>query len=139
MPSNYQNKDQVIHWENLDALCWLDSALSLIVYNTSIKQLVSKTQNNEDSLLKYLVEQFEKAQYLAEFDQINAKKILEDVRRLVWTFLSPKMKCTLGVNDSPLFALPLLLRETDSTAKKCVQEYQCEFHCEECGHTQSTR
>lgn len=131
--------NKVIHWENINALCWLNSALSVLVHNNTIKHLISRIQTSENALLKCLVDQYAKAQYLSEVDIINAKKVLIDVRDLVWTYLSPKMKCTLGVNDSPLFALLLLLRENSMTADRCIQEYTCKFTCQSCRYMETTR
>lgn len=82
---------------------------------------------------------YTKAQELVLLDLSGAKKILTDVRHNIWTYLAPKMKCSLGVNDSPIFALPLLLKENGGTLKNCLQDYSWEFGCDLCGFVEKTR
>ena len=44
----------------------------------------------------------------------EASLLLEDVREQVWQSISSKLRCQKGKDDSPVFALPLLLRESQS-------------------------
>ena len=44
----------------------------------------------------------------------EASLLLEDVREQVWQSISSKLRCQKGRDDSPVFALPLLLREYQS-------------------------
>ncbi|XP_031556566.1 SUMO-specific isopeptidase USPL1-like [Actinia tenebrosa] len=130
--------EHFINWENVDALCWLHCTLSLIVHNKTLRNLVSTIQT-PNSLLKSILDCYFKAQQLALSDLTTAKKILEDIRQNVWMYLAPKMKCSLGVNDSPIFALPLLLNDNGVTLEKCLQEYTWEFSCDLCGFEEKTR
>jgi hypothetical protein len=134
----HENQEQFINWENDQALCWLDSTLSLLVHNWTFKQLANTIQS-PSSLLRSILEKYTRAQRLGLSDLPNAQRILNDVRHAVWTYLSPKMKCALGVNDSPVFALPLLLRENTIMTENCLQEYTWDFSCNSCGFTEKTR
>ena len=89
-----------------------------------------------DSLLRALTESFNKAQELLTRNREQAEKNLSDVREKVWSYLQPKMKCERGVNDSPVTALPLLLRENSTLSEKMLQVYQWEFNCTACGYHQ---
>ena len=44
----------------------------------------------------------------------EASLLLEDVREQVWQSISTKLRCRKGKDDSPVFALPLLLQNSPS-------------------------
>ena len=44
----------------------------------------------------------------------EASLLLEDVREQVWQSISSKLRCQKGRDDSPVFALPLLLQESQT-------------------------
>jgi len=87
-------------------------------------------------MLKTLTESFNKAQELLTRNREQAEKDLCNVREKVWNYLQPKMKCERGVNDSPVMALPLLLRENSVLSEKMLQVYHWEFNCTSCGYQQ---
>lgn len=135
--SSHSTSEQFINWENIDALCWLDCTLSLLVHNKIFRNL--STSEIPNSVLKSMLNCYMKAQELVLTDITTAKKMLVDIRHNVWNYLAPKMKCSLGVNDSPIFALPLLLKENGVTSENSLQEYCWEFNCESCSFTENTR
>ena len=128
--------ERLLQWQNVDSLCWLHSLLSLVVNNATLNTCVKKLPPNVDSLLRTLTKSFNKAQELLTINREQAEKDLYNVRDKVWSYLQPKMKCERGVNDSPVTALPLLLRENSILAEKMFQVYQWEFNCTSCGYHQ---
>ena len=91
---------------------------------------------NVDSLVKTVTDSFNRAQELTSSSREQAEKTLQDAREEVWRYLQPRMKCNYGVNDSPVTALPLLLRENDTLSEKTLQIYQWKFTCSSCGYQQ---
>ncbi|EDO45488.1 predicted protein [Nematostella vectensis] len=138
METEHCSFEEYIQWCNSSALCWLDCVLSLLVFNKSIKTLTSKISSS-GSRLATLQETYTKALDIMHMDQNKANNLLSDVRQSLWDYLKPKMKCKLGVNDSPVFALPLILRENSVTSQTCLQEYTWQFHCNECGFSEAIR
>lgn len=128
--------ESLLQWQNVDSLCWLHSLLSLVANNATLNTCVKQLPPNVDSLLRTLTKSFNKAQELLTINREQAEKDLYDVREKVWSYLQPKMKCERGVNDSPVTALPLLLRENNILAEKMLQVYQWEFNCTSCGYHQ---
>lgn len=128
--------ESLLQWQNVDSLCWLHSLLSLVVNNVTLNTCVKILPPNVDSLLRTLTESFNKAQEVLTRNREQAEKDLYDVREKVWSYLQPKMKCERGVNDSPVTALPLLLRENSILSEKMLQVYQWEFNCTACGYHQ---
>lgn len=128
--------ESLLQWQNVDSLCWLHSLLSLVANNATLNTCVKQLPPNVDSLLRTLTKSFNKAQELLTINREQAEKDLYDVREKVWSYLQPKMKCERGVNDSPVTALPLLLRENNILAEKMLQVYQWEFNCNSCGYHQ---
>ncbi|ESO96210.1 hypothetical protein LOTGIDRAFT_144274, partial [Lottia gigantea] len=64
---------------------------------------------------------------------------LEDVREVVWDILQPRLKCEKGKNDSPVFALPLLIRESAELKHMFSIEYSLVFHCAKCDYRQENK
>ncbi|XP_013386917.1 uncharacterized protein LOC106156272 isoform X1 [Lingula anatina] len=64
--------------------------------------------------------------------------ILSDVRELIWQQLEPRLQCQKGRNDSPVFALPLLV-----TQNKMEDFFRVDYHwllqCKVCGYEQRDR
>lgn len=68
---------------------------------------------------------------------LHAFNILQDVRETVFLKLQPKLQCEKGKNDSPLFAIPLLVKG-DSVVEKLIRmKYRFDFNCKACGYMQS--
>lgn len=128
-----------IQWENTNALCWLDSVLSMIVHNQTLRLCLKKSNDISQSLLKTLLERYDFAQEHFASNTEIAARTLKEVRQIVWDYLEPKMRCRLGRNDSPVAALPLLLRENANAGEKLTQEFLWKFRCSVCGYQQTTR
>ncbi|XP_066268145.1 uncharacterized protein [Branchiostoma lanceolatum] len=69
----------------------------------------------------------------------RATEILHGVREKVFESLRPTLRCELGKNESPVFALPLLLRENSLIEDLFRMEYDWEFSCDKCGFIKSDR
>lgn len=68
---------------------------------------------------------------------LHAFNILQDVRETVFLKLQPKLQCVKGKNDSPLFAIPLLVKGDSVVEKLMRMKYRFDFHCKACGYMQS--
>ena len=64
----------------------------------------------------------------------KARKSLVAVRDVVFASLEPKLRCELGRNDSPVFALPILLREHRLFQDFFKMKYYWQMDCTECGY-----
>ncbi|XP_061178267.1 SUMO-specific isopeptidase USPL1-like [Saccostrea echinata] len=67
----------------------------------------------------------------------NAFSILQNVRETVFQKLQPSLQCEKGKNDSPLFAIPLLVKGDSDAEKMMMMKYRFDFHCRACGYEQS--
>lgn len=128
--------EKILQWRNVDSLCWLNSLLSLLVNNVTVTTSLRNLMQKSDSLVRTLTESFNQAQELSSTSKEQAEVILKEIRGMIWTHLQPKMKCQLGVNDSPVAALPLLLQENDLVSERFLQVYHWEFSCSACGYQQ---
>ena len=64
----------------------------------------------------------------------KARKMLASVRDTLWLNLEPRLRCVLGKNDSPVFALPLMLREHRLFQEYFKMKYYWQMDCRECGY-----
>ena len=71
---------------------------------------------------------------VAQAQSTEGCNVLDAVREIVWQRLQPKLKCVRGDNDSPVFALPLLLRESAPLMQTFMVHYGWEMTCTECGY-----
>ncbi len=69
---------------------------------------------------------------------VTAQSLLDQVREQVWSDLQPKLKCSRGRNDSPVFALPLLLK-SPLVADVCNVDYTWRMVCCHCGYQHEDR
>lgn len=136
IPPGSKAAEKILQWRNADCLCWLNSLLSLLVNNVTVTTSLGSHVLKPDSLVKTLTESFNQAQELSSVNREQAENVLRDVRGTVWKHLQPKMKCKLGVNDSPVAALPLLLQENNLVSERFLQEYHWKFSCSACGYQQ---
>jgi len=120
-------------WENEGLLCWLDAALSLLVFNTTLVGEVKL--NNTDSVLCVLITEYYNLlrtfKMTHRHTQISSQ--MKRLRRLALNFIQPKLLSNYGDEDSPLFSLPLLFKTEKKLYEKLVLEYKCEFLCNICG------
>ncbi len=59
---------------------------------------------------------------------------LNDVRNKLFQRLQPKLRCRLGQEESPVFALPALLQLDGTVEEHFLCRYRWEFYCDACGH-----
>ncbi|XP_060552214.1 uncharacterized protein LOC132713590 isoform X2 [Ruditapes philippinarum] len=64
--------------------------------------------------------------------------LLNEVREEVWTKLKCQLKCEKGQNESPVFAFPLLLKESPAVEEMFKMVYRFDFKCSKCGKTESS-
>ncbi|KAJ0061656.1 hypothetical protein NL108_005725 [Boleophthalmus pectinirostris] len=135
-----------IFWKNKDNLCWLDSLLVALVNLRSLRNLKPKDEP-EQSLMSTLLAGFDEAYATIQSQQQTDKggflkvpkhllhKIntdLETLRMSIFSRLQPKLQCKLGENETPVFALPLLLK-LDSWLESLFQStFYWDFRCTEC-------
>ncbi|XP_026076090.1 SUMO-specific isopeptidase USPL1-like isoform X1 [Carassius auratus] len=148
-----------LFWKNEDNLCWLDSLLAMLVncktiretpcqnvklidelttvpssnsavwnlcftYDKSCANLKAKEQHCEDEVTRV------PADVLCEVE-----KQLSALRLSLFKLLQPTLKCEIGQEETPVFALPLLLR-ADKWAQELFQHtVRWEFKCNSCSYT----
>lgn len=139
-----------LFWKNKDNLCWLDSLLVMLVNSRTIREAMSQDVNLPDSVVRNFFSTYDKTcAYVKAKEQQCADKvtrvpsdILEEAERQLsalrlslFKLLQPKLKCEIGQEETPVFALPLLLR-SDKWAEDLFQHtVRWEFKCTSCGYT----
>ncbi|KAF5892957.1 SUMO-specific isopeptidase USPL1, partial [Clarias magur] len=150
---------QHLFWKNKDNLSWLDSMLVALVhsrilreasyenvcltdkfpckkytvknlcatYKTLYAYIKSKEQQCQDSILRLPFDDLQKVE-----------QELEALRMSVFQFMQPKLQCELGLKETPVFALPLLLKSDDWAYCLFQHTGQWEFRCTCCGYNFST-
>ena len=78
-------------------------------------------------------------QKIDESKKGEAYAILDISREVVWQRLQPKLKCQKGDHDSPVFALPLIIRESAPLMQTFMVHYGWEMTCTECGYEHTDR
>ncbi|KAI8498028.1 ubiquitin-like protein-specific isopeptidase [Branchiostoma belcheri] len=158
-------EDCTIQWTNAHSLCWLDAAMCMLVHSQTLRHRLSQLNGNGEGTVKTLHLAYQQAQDLLSNYQKTRKtpeklkfpkaaltpnseelicveratEILHDVRQKVFESLRPTLRCELGKNESPVFALPLLLRENWLIEDLFRMEYDWQFSCDKCGFTKSDR
>ncbi len=193
------------HWMNVDALCWLDVGLCLMVHNNWLQRAVqvSDSQNSATGLLGHLVAVYRQACFqlnkevqhstistspgrdsktlnletsvgqvavkvgggrirdiclvgavkngtvelgaadgqhaLVESVLSTVAKLLSDVREKIWIYLQPKLRTERGKHDSPVFAIPLLLRENSCMENLFKVCYTWKMVCNKCNYHHTDR
>ncbi|XP_013371330.1 PREDICTED: SUMO-specific isopeptidase USPL1 isoform X2 [Chinchilla lanigera] len=144
-----------VQWRNANALCWLDSILSVLVHLEALKNIVTELCS-KDSVFWRLFEKYNQANkllYTSQLDEVkdgDCKKLtseifaeietcLNEVRDEIFTKLQPQLRCTLGERESPVFAFPLLLRIEDPIGKLFTYSFSWNFECSQCGHRYQNR
>ncbi|XP_064208814.1 SUMO-specific isopeptidase USPL1 [Anguilla rostrata] len=143
-----------LFWRNENNLCWLDTLLVALVHcRTLRKRAASLLKNN--SPVQQLCNRYREAcdhvkaqEQMGHEDKIvkvpsavlnQTVKELEDVRMSAFKLLQPKLKLNLGQEETPVFALPALLR-LDSSVETLFQHiFHWDFECAVCGHTSRSR
>ncbi|XP_026348868.2 SUMO-specific isopeptidase USPL1 isoform X1 [Ursus arctos] len=145
-----------VQWKNANALCWLDCILSALVHLEGLKNTVTDLCCNEDSVFWQLFMKYNQSNKLLHTNQLDrikdgdCKKLtseifakietcLNEVRDEIFIRLQPQLRCTLGDMESPVFALPLLLKMEPLIEKLFMYSFSWNFECSQCGHTYQNR
>uniref|UniRef100_A0A8B9HEH0 Ubiquitin specific peptidase like 1 n=1 Tax=Astyanax mexicanus TaxID=7994 RepID=A0A8B9HEH0_ASTMX len=145
---------QHLFWKNKDNLCWLDSLLIALVHfgvfsevNSGSNSFLSKSCHVRNlctryrktcTYLKSKGKQLERVVKVPSDVLHEAEKELESLRMCIFQLLQPKLQCELGQKETPVFALPLLLRTDEWACGLFEHSGQWEFSCTSCGYTLNT-
>ncbi|XP_043432061.1 SUMO-specific isopeptidase USPL1 isoform X1 [Prionailurus bengalensis] len=145
-----------VQWKNANALCWLDCILSALVHLEGLKNTVTDLCSDEESVFWRLFTKYNQASKLLHTSQLegvkggDCKKLpsevfakietcLNEVRDEIFIRLQPQLRCTLGDMESPVFALPLLLKMEPLIEKLFMYSFSWNFECSQCGHKYQSR
>lgn len=135
-----------IFWRNVDNLCWLDSLLTALMNLKNLFKLKPKEDPGQSPMWTLLTGHEEARAALQNQQQTDKDGCLkvpshvlhkitsdfEAYRMSVFSLLQPKLQCKLGQNDSPVFALPLLVK-LDSWLEPLFQStFYWDFKCTIC-------
>ncbi|XP_020378664.1 SUMO-specific isopeptidase USPL1 isoform X1 [Rhincodon typus] len=139
-----------LQWKNTSALCWLDCILTALVHLKVLRKLMPNLETEMESPFKKLYTAYDQACDLVSNCQSRCKGnglwkippkilgrielVLNSVRESLFQLLQPKLKCELGVPDSPVFAFPQLLRQDPNVEALFMQSYIWSFECTKCGY-----
>lgn len=127
----YTGYTGTVKWEFTGLLCWIDAAMSLLVTNTTLREHM---QFKTGSLISSFFVSYRKI--LKGFNvntrYITVRKILQNMREDILTFLQPKMLSRSGDEDSPLCSLPLVLKTEQSVYERLETTYNQHFKCDQC-------
>ncbi|XP_029792745.1 SUMO-specific isopeptidase USPL1 isoform X2 [Suricata suricatta] len=145
-----------VQWRNADALCWLDCILSALVHLGGLQNTVSGLCSKEESVFWRLFTKYNQASKLLHTSQLDGVKdgdykklpseifakietCLNEVREEIFIRLQPQLRCTLGDMESPVFALPLLLKMEPLIEELFMYSFSWNFECSQCGHKYQNR
>ncbi|XP_070605953.1 SUMO-specific isopeptidase USPL1 isoform X2 [Erythrolamprus reginae] len=134
-----------LQWRNAHALCWLDCILSILVHLETLRILTGHSKNMsviQSLLAKYneaaaLVNTCQKDELASEvpLDVLpRAESHLNETRNTIFLQLQPLLGCKLGVEESPVFAFPLLLRKDRRIENLFLHSFFWKFECLQCGY-----
>ncbi|XP_041054716.1 SUMO-specific isopeptidase USPL1 isoform X1 [Carcharodon carcharias] len=142
-----------LQWKNTSALCWLDCILTALVHLKVIREVMSNLGTEMESPVKKLCTEYDQACALISNCQSKGnglrkiprkthaqiELLLNNVRESLFQLLQPKLKCELGVPDSPVFAFPHLLQQDPYVEELFMQSYIWSFECMKCGYKYDER
>ncbi|KAL6060857.1 hypothetical protein STEG23_006416 [Scotinomys teguina] len=145
-----------VQWKNSQALCWLDCILSALVHLAVLKNTVVEVCSREECVFGRLLEAYHQAEKLLHTHHLHAvtgedcrkltsevlaeiETCLNEVRDEIFVKLQPKLRCTLGEMESPVFALPALLKLDPHVEKLFTYSFSWNFECSNCGHQYQNR
>ncbi|XP_053913008.1 SUMO-specific isopeptidase USPL1 isoform X2 [Cuculus canorus] len=145
--SSTNNTDLWLQWRNMHNLCWLDCILSALVHLETLKVALAEEYNDGKCLLQNLLTKYNQATALlntckrSEVKDVLPKveSSLNEIRNSMFTQLQPQLKCELGKKDSPVFALPLLLKLDQQAEKLFLHSFSWKFECVCCGYKYQDR
>ncbi|XP_021141862.2 SUMO-specific isopeptidase USPL1 isoform X1 [Columba livia] len=139
--------DLWLQWRNVHNLCWLDCVLSVLVHLETLKFALAEEHNGGKCLLQKLLTKYNQATVLLNTCKRSkvkdvlpkAESHLNEIRNRVFTQLQPQLKCELGKEESPVFALPLLLKQDQQAEKLFLHSFSWKFECVCCGYKYQNR
>ncbi|KGL77660.1 SUMO-specific isopeptidase USPL1 [Tinamus guttatus] len=145
--SSTNNSDLCLQWRNVYALCWLNCVLSALVHLETLKSALTEEYTEEKCLLQRLLRKYNQATALLNTCKRSkvkdvlpkAESNLNEVRNRIFTQLQPLLGCKLGEEESPVFALPLLLRQDCQAEKLFLSSFSWKFECLRCGYKYQDR
>ncbi|XP_049447620.1 SUMO-specific isopeptidase USPL1 [Epinephelus fuscoguttatus] len=142
-----------LFWRNSDNLCWLDSLLVALVNCKSLRKCKPKDEPQRPSVWQ-LLRGYEDVCAAIQVHQQTGKDgvvrvpshvlqkanaDLQNLRMSTFKLLQPKLHCQLGQMETPVFAMPLLLK-MDSWVEPLFQStFSWEFKCSGCKTTTKER
>lgn len=138
-----------LFWSNRDNLCWLDSLLVALVNFRSLRKLKPTDEPQQSPVWRVLMGYDEacaavQAPHRTDGDGSlkipnhmlhKVNKDLETLRMSVFSLLQPMLQCNLGQKETPVFALPLLLKRDSWLEPLFRASFHWDFKCTECKST----
>ncbi|XP_067889629.1 SUMO-specific isopeptidase USPL1 isoform X2 [Heterodontus francisci] len=144
-----------LQWKNTSALCWLDCILIALVHLKVMRKVIPNLGTEMESPVKKLCTEYDQACALVSKCRSHRKGnglwkiphktlaqmelILNNIRESLFQLLQPKLRCEMGVPDSPVFAFPHLLRQDPYVEALFMQSYIWSFECMKCGYKYDER
>ncbi|XP_030324750.1 SUMO-specific isopeptidase USPL1 isoform X2 [Calypte anna] len=140
------NTNLCLQWRNTHNLCWLDCILSALVQLETLRFALAEDCSDGKCLLQELLTKYNQATVLLNTcDRIKVKDVLpkaeshlNEIRNRIFTQLQPRLRCKFGKN-SPVFALPLLLKLDQQAEKLFLHSFSWKFECLRCGYKYQDR
>ncbi|NXP14886.1 USPL1 isopeptidase, partial [Thinocorus orbignyianus] len=141
------NTELCLQWRNMHNLCWLDCILSALVHLEILKFALAEECSDGKCLLQKLLTQYNQATVLLNTCKRSkvkdvlpkAESSLNEIRNSIFAQLQPRLKCELGKEESPVFALPLLLQLDQQFEKLFLHSFSWKFECVCCGYKYQER
>ncbi|XP_056140374.1 SUMO-specific isopeptidase USPL1 isoform X2 [Lampris incognitus] len=152
-PEDFVSVPSQLFWRNNNNLCWLDTLLVAVVNCQSLRSSKPKDEPQHSSVWQLIRKYDEvcgtvKAHQQTCTDGVvrvsnqvlqKAYSDLENLRMSIFKLMQPKLRCHLGQQETPVFAMPLLL-VSDSWAEPLFQlTYRWEFECGNCKSTTNVK
>ncbi|CAH2225130.1 SUMO-specific isopeptidase USPL1 isoform X1 [Pelobates cultripes] len=134
-----------LQWRNKFSLCWLNCILAFLVHSSTLKNFVAESGFMEESVIHILFAKYKEANAIVTSTSHRSKrgypknlsaaqKCLEEVRMVLFDTIKIPLKCKLGDKETPVFALPLLLKQDPKFEELFVHSYSWSFSCNLCGY-----
>ncbi|KAG9351815.1 hypothetical protein JZ751_023066 [Albula glossodonta] len=144
------NAPSHLFWRNEHNLCWLNTMLVAVVHCRALREHVVSMLEDK-SPLRRLCHGYNKACGLVKAKEqmddkdktvkvpsavLNqAQRELEELQMSAFKLIQPKLQCKLGEKETPVFALPLLLRLDLCAEIQFEHTFNWHFECAACGHS----
>nr|XP_023683487.1 SUMO-specific isopeptidase USPL1 isoform X1 [Paramormyrops kingsleyae] len=141
-----------LFWKNEQNLCWLDCLLVALVHCQALREHRTSLLDGASAVGRLLAS-YDKAGLLVKAREETHQQVvrvpaavlqeaqanLDDVRMSIFKLLHPKLQCKLGEWETPVFALPILLKLDVGAGDLFQHAFEWVFECTACGHTFSNR